>query len=75
MFHGRKPLSQTWRAFLENHTEKLVSVDFLVAPTVLFKVLFVFAMLSHDRRRVVHVAVTEYPTAERTARQLLEAFP
>ena len=53
----------------------LVSSDFFVVPTVFFRVLFVFVILSHDRRRPVHVAVTEYPTAEWVAHQLLEAFP
>jgi putative transposase len=38
-------------------------------------VLFVFVILSHDRRRIVHVAVTEHPTSEWVAHQLLEAFP
>ena len=42
----------------------MVSSDFFVVPTVFFRVLFVFVILSHDRRRPVHVAVTEYPTAE-----------
>ena len=46
-----------------------------MVPTVFFRVLFVFVILSHDRRRPVHVAVTEYPTAEWVAHQLLEAFP
>ena len=53
----------------------LVSSDFFVVPTVFFRVLFVFVILSHDRRRPVHVAVTEYATAEWVAHQLLEAFP
>jgi hypothetical protein len=53
----------------------MVSSDSFVVPTVFFRVLFVFVILSHDRRRPVHVAVTEYPTAEWVAHQLLEAFP
>ena len=69
MVRHRKPPSQTWRTFLVNHAKELVSADFFVAPTVFFKVLFVFVILSHDRRRPVHAAVTEYPTAEWTARQ------
>ena len=71
----RKPPSQTWRTFLENHLGSLVSVDFFVVPTVMFKVLFVFLVLAHDRRRVVHINVTEAPTAQWTAQQLVEAFP
>jgi len=42
---------------------------------VLFKVLFVFVVMAHHRRRVVHVNVTETPTAQWTAQQLVEAFP
>ena len=75
MVRHRKPPSQTWRTFLANHTKDLVSSDFFVVPTVFFRVLFVFVILSHDRRRPVHVAVTEYPTSEWVAHQLLEAFP
>jgi putative transposase len=75
MARPRKPPSQTWRTFLANYRKDIVSSDFFVVPTVFFRVLFVFVILSHDRRRLVHVAVTEYPTSEWVARQLLEAFP
>jgi putative transposase len=75
MVHHRTPPSQTWRTFLANHTKILVSTDFFVVPTITFKVLFVFVILAHDRRRPVHFAVTSHPTAEWTAQQLLEAFP
>ena len=71
----RKPPSPTWRAFLENHVKDLVSVDFFVVPTVTFKVLFVFIVLAHARRRIVHFNVTEYPTAQWTAQQITESFP
>ena len=70
-----RPPSQTWRTFLDHHLQTLVSVDFFVVPTVLFKVLFVFVVLAHERRRVVHINVTDAPTAQWTARQLVEAFP
>jgi len=75
MVRRRKPPSATWRAFLKNHVEDLVSVDFFVVPTVTFRVLFVSVVLSHQRRRVVHFNVTEHPTAEWTAQQVVEAFP
>jgi putative transposase len=58
-----------------SHTRDLVSADFFMVPTATFQVLFVFVILSHDRRRPVHFALTANPTAEWTARQLLEAFP
>ena len=50
-------------------------MDFFVVPTVLFKVLFVFVVLAHERRRVVHINVTDAPTAQWTAQQLVEACP
>lgn len=75
LLHGRKPPSQTWRTFLENHIQSLVSVDFFTVPTIRFQILYVFLVLAHDRRRIVHFAVTARPTAEWTAHQLREAFP
>jgi len=75
MLRPRKPPSPTWRTFLENHVKDLVATDFFVVPTVSFKVLFVFIVLAHARRRVVHFNVTEHPTAQWTAQQLSEAFP
>ena len=75
MVRHRKPPSQTWQTFLRNHTKDLVSIDFFVVPTITFQLLFTFVILSHDRRRLVHFAVTANPTAEWTARQLLQAFP
>jgi hypothetical protein len=71
----RKPPSQTWRTFLENHAPDLAALDFFTVPTVTFRVLFVLVVLRHDRRRVVHINVTEHPTAAWTAQQVVEAFP
>jgi putative transposase len=67
--------SQTWRTFLDNHVRDLVSIDFFTVPTARFRVLFVFIVLSHERRRVVHFNITEHPTAEWAAQQIVEAFP
>ena len=75
MVRQRKPPSQTWRSFLENHAKQLVSTDFLVVSTVTFRLLFVFVVLGHHRRRAIHFNVTAHPTAEWTARQIAEAFP
>jgi putative transposase len=71
----RKPPSQTWRTFLTNHIEQTASIDFFTVPTATFRVLFVFVVLSHARRRVVHFGVTEHPTEEWTVQQIREAFP
>jgi putative transposase len=75
MVRGRKPPSQTWRTFLENHAQQLVSIDFFTVPTLRFQVLYVFLVLAHDRRRILHFNVTAHPTAEWTGQQLREAFP
>jgi transposase InsO family protein len=75
MVRRRKPPSQTWRTFLENHVKTMVSVDFFTVPTIRFQVLYVFLVLAHDRRRILHFGVTAYPTAEWTAQQLRDAFP
>ena len=53
----------------------MVGVDLLVVPTIRFQLLFVFVILSHARRRVIHFNVTANPTAEWTAQQIVEAFP
>ena len=71
---GRSP-STTWRTFLDQHLKGLAAIDFFVVPTANFKVLFVFIVLAHDRRRIVHFNVTEHPTAQWTAQQIVEAFP
>jgi putative transposase len=73
MVRPRRPPSQVWRAFLTNHARDLIALDFFTVPTATFRVLFVFVVLSHGRRRLVHFNVTEHPTADWAARQLLEA--
>src|SRR5205807_1303352 len=75
MVRYRKPPSQTWRTFRENHAQQLVSIDFFTVPTIRFRILYVFLVMAHDRRRILHYAVTQHPTAEWTAHQLREAFP
>jgi len=75
MVQSPKPPSQTWRSFLDNHSKDLVSVDFFTVPTATFQILYVFLVLRHGRREVVHFNVTEHPTARWTANQMVEAFP
>lgn len=75
MSRRRKPPSQSWKTFLTNHVADLVAVDFFVVPTATFRILFVFVVLLHHRRQVVHFSVTSAPTSAWTAQQILEAFP
>jgi len=70
-----RPPSQNWRTFLNNHIGQIAAIGFFTVPTVTFRVLYVFLVLRHDRRRVVHFNVTSSPTAHWTAQQIVEAFP
>src|SRR5262245_7608773 len=75
MARPRRPPSQTWRTFLANHLGQIAAADFLVVPTATCRLLFVLVILADERRRVVHVAITDHPTTAWTAQQLREAFP
>ena len=70
-----RPPSETWRTFLVNHVAALASMDFFTVRTLTGRLLFVFVILSHDRRRIVHLNCTARPTSAWTAQQLIESFP
>ena len=67
--------SQTWKTFLHNHAAGIGAMDFLIVPTVGFRLLFVLIILRHKRRRLISLSVTDHPTADWIARQLTDAFP
>ena len=67
--------SQTWRTFLENHGKQLVSIDFFTVPIIRCQVLYVFLVLAHDRRRILHFNVTAHPTAEWTRTATARSVP
>jgi transposase InsO family protein len=67
--------SQTWKTFLHNHSADVGAMDFLIVPTVGFKLLFVLVILRHERRRLISLSVTAHPTADWIARQITDAFP
>jgi hypothetical protein len=66
---------QTWQTFLCNHVAGIGAMDFLVVPTINFRLLFALVILRHERRRLVSLSVTDHPTAEWIAQQITEAFP
>jgi hypothetical protein len=74
MVRQRKPPSQTWRTFFENHVKQLVSTDFLVVSTVSCRLLFVFIVLGHHRRHAIHFNVTAHPTGGMDGAANREAF-
>lgn len=53
---------------------EIVAIDFFTVPTIRLRVPFVFLVIEHQRRRVLHFSVTEHPTAEWSGQQLMEAF-
>jgi transposase InsO family protein len=71
--HPGRPISPTWGTFLRMHLAGTIAIDFLTVPTVAFNVLYVFFVLSLDRRRILHVNVTAHPYAEWAAQQIVEA--
>ena len=64
-----------WLAFLRNHREAIAAMDFFTVPTITFGVLYCFFVISHDRRRILHVNVTKHPRSAWIIQQLREAFP
>jgi transposase InsO family protein len=66
---------QTWKTFLRNHAAGIAAMDFLVVPTINFRLLSVLVILRHERRRLISLSVTDHPTAEWIAQQITEAFP
>ena len=66
---------QTWKTFLRNHAAGIGAMDFLVVPTINFRLLFILVIRRHERRRLISLSVTDHPTAEWIARQITEAFP
>jgi len=75
MLRGRRPPSQSWKTFLQNHAEAIAAIDMCVVPTLTFERLFAFLVLGHARRQLLWFEVTRHPTAEWLARQITEAFP
>jgi putative transposase len=72
---GKRVPSQHWSMFVRNHVQAIVACDFCVAVTATFRLLYVFVVIEHASRRILHVNVTGHPTAEWTLHQLREAIP
>jgi putative transposase len=70
----KRPPSQTWKTFLHNHIGEVVAFDFFTVPTIRLRILFVFLVIEHQRRKILHFGITEHPTAEWAAQQVGEAF-
>lgn len=71
----RKQSSQNWRTFLKNHAHEIWACDFTTVISLFFKPIYIFVIMEHETRKIVHTAVTTNPTNEWTAQQLCEATP
>jgi putative transposase len=71
----RRPPSASWRTFLRLHAPQIWAADFFTVQTLTFRTIYVFVLLDHERRRIMHWNVTEHPTASWVWRQLIEATP
>src|SRR5882724_2972661 len=67
--------SPTWRSFLRNQAAGIAAIDMFVVASASFRLLYVMIILAHDRRRIIHTAVAEHPTAAWLSLQVTEAFP
>src|SRR5262245_32954180 len=72
---GKRGQSQRWSTFIHNHAKGIVACDFCVAVTATFRLLYVFVVIEHASRRLLHVNVTAHPTAPWTTQQFREAIP
>jgi len=72
---GKRVQAQRWRTFVRNHAQAIVACDFCVVVTATFRLLYVFVLLEHVTRRILHANVTAHPTAVWTLQQLREAIP
>jgi putative transposase len=72
---GRRVMSQHWRTFVRNHAQAIIACDFCVVVTATFRFLYIFVLMEHATRRILHCNVTTHPTAQWTLQQLREAIP
>jgi putative transposase len=71
---GKRAASQRWSTFVRNHAQAIIACDFCVAVTATFRFFYVFVVIEHATRRILHVNVTARPTADWTLQQLREAI-
>jgi transposase InsO family protein len=66
---------QRWRNFLRNQREVLAAMDCFTVPMATFRVPYVFLVIHHAGRTVLHVHVIRHPTGTWIIQQLRDDFP
>jgi len=66
--------TRRWLVFLRNHRDAIAAMDFFTVPTLTFGVLYCFFVIDHDRRKILHLNVTQNPSAPWVALQLRQAW-
>ena len=69
---GRPRGDLRWSTFLRLHAQGIIACDFFVAVTATFRLLYVFVVIEHRSRRLIHCNVTRHPNADWTQQQLRE---
>ncbi len=64
-----------WKTFLKLHAKGIAATDFFVVPTTTFRMLYVWFVIEHGRRKIISFNVTYHPHSEWVIQQLREAFP
>ena len=80
MWQARRKLpprydGQNWATFLANHASEIWACDFVQTYDLFFRTIFLFFIIEHGSRRVVHAGVTRHPTDEWVAQQVRNATP
>jgi hypothetical protein len=66
---------QRWRTFLRNPRHGIAAMDFLVVPTLRFRLLYAWFVIGHERREIMHFGVRANPTWSWVVQQHRVAFP
>ncbi len=65
--------SPNWRQFLAQHSSEIWACDLFTVQTVWFRTLYVFFVIHHGTRKIVHARVTAHPNSQWLAQQMIEA--
>ena len=64
---------QRWKTFLRNHKDAIAAMDFIAVPTVRFRLLYVWFVIGHGRREIIHFGVAAHPTSPWFVQQLRDS--